>query len=315
VPHYLYLTGQKTTELSDSKPERAREVWVDIGPHESDQIGDIVRQFYAAHPATVQRILDSVHRQPSLLVQDEAVVFVLSDYVGDLDKLSMRHLGVFLGKNFLVTAHMGGSSSVVEEAWDFILQNHMLDEGVDFALYEILYHHVRRFAALNTEVVAGFEALHARLLEHPYRDLAGDIVHLRQSAMQLRKMIHPELEIFALLKSPDVPYIDKMNRPYFDDVASRARELSDDVDGVRDGLSGMVEAYTSMQSNEINKVMKFLTILSVLALPATTIASIYGMNFYIPEIHWHYGYFYSLIVMFLITMLLLLHMRHRNWFR
>jgi magnesium transporter len=69
-----------------------------------------------------------------------------------------------------------------------------------------------------------------------------------------------------------------------------------------------------MQSNQINKVMKFLTILSILALPATTIASIYGMNFWIPEIHWHYGYWYSLIVMALITGALLLYMRLHGWF-
>ncbi|PSR32800.1 MAG: magnesium transporter CorA, partial [Sulfobacillus benefaciens] len=47
MPHYLYLTEKNTTELSDDKPEQAKEVWVDIGPHENDQIGDIVRQFYA----------------------------------------------------------------------------------------------------------------------------------------------------------------------------------------------------------------------------------------------------------------------------
>jgi magnesium transporter len=296
-------------------PQSADEIWADIDESETQHIGAIVRHFFAAHPATVQRILDSANRQPSLLVQDDAVVFVLSDYVGDLDHLSNLHLGIFLGQHFLVTAHVGGASNVVSQAWSFIAKNRMLDEGVDFALYEVLYHHVHRLAQLNAVVVARFEALHAKLLEHPYRNLANDIVNLRKSAMRLRKMIHPELEIFALLKSPDVPYIDKNNRPYFDDIAARARELSEDVDSIRDGLSGMVEAYTSMQSNEINKVMKFLTILSVLALPATTIASIYGMNFYIPEIHWRYGYFYSLIVMSLVTVLLLLHMRKRDWFR
>ena len=60
--------------------------------------------------------------------------------------------------------------------------------------------------------------------------------------------------------------------------------------------------------------MKVLTIISILSLPATTIASIYGMNFWIPEIHWRYGYWYSLSVMFLVTIALLVYMRRHHWF-
>lgn len=315
IARYLYLTDHHATEHSDQFPETSNEVWVDIPYEERDEIESIVRRIYKPHPAAINRILDGDHQQPSLLVQDDAVVFILSDYSGDLDHLKPHHLGVFLGKHFLVTVHLGATSQVIDPAWNFVETNHMLDEGVDFALYEVLYHHIRRFATVYIDAVKRFESLHDKLLTYHYKSLAGQIVILRKDAMHLRKMIHPEQEIFALLKSSDVPYIDKKNRPYFDDVASRAAELSTDVDSIRDGLSGMVEAYTSMQSNEINKFMKFLTVVSVLSLPATTIASIYGMNFYIPEIHWHYGYWYSLVVMLLVTILLLLFMNRRPWLK
>ncbi len=315
MARYLYLSDQHTTESSEQFPEHSRDVWIDIPYREHDQIESIVKRIYTPHPAIINRILDGDRHQPSLLVQEDAVVFILSDYSGDLDHITPHHLGVFLGKHFLVTVHLGATSKAVDPAWEFVQTNQMLDEGVDFALYEVLYHHVRRFTTIYVEAVKRFESLHDILLECPSKNLASQIVTLRKDAMHLRKMIHPEQEIYALLKSADVPYIATRNRPYFDDVASRAAELSSDVDSIRDGLSGMVEAYTSMQSNEINKIMKFLTIVSVLSLPATTIASIYGMNFYIPELHWHYGYWYSLVVMLLITLLLLIYMNRRQWLR
>ena len=42
---------------------------------------------------------------------------------------------------------------------------------------------------------------------------------------------------------------------------------------------------------EQNKIMKFFSVVSVMFLPATLVASTYGMNFeFMPEIHFKYGY-------------------------
>lgn len=51
---------------------------------------------------------------------------------------------------------------------------------------------------------------------------------------------------------------------------------------------------------EQNKVIKIFTIVNVVFLPPTLIASIYGMNFdFIPELHWDYGYVFSIFLMIL----------------
>ena len=48
-----------------------------------------------------------------------------------------------------------------------------------------------------------------------------------------------------------------------------------------------------------SKVVKIFSVASVAMLPPTLIASIYGMNFqeWFPEIHWEYGYPFSLGLM------------------
>ena len=138
------------------------------------------------------------------------------------------------------------------------------------------------------------------------------IVALHIDKDRCRRSIRPELEIFSLFGSEHFPYVNDKNRLYFTDLSQRMSQLIEDVDGYRDGLSEAVEAYTSMQSNEINKVMRVLTVISVLALPATTIASIYGMNFDIPEIHWKYGYWYSLVLMVTVTAAIFIYMKRHD---
>ena len=48
-----------------------------------------------------------------------------------------------------------------------------------------------------------------------------------------------------------------------------------------------------------NKIIKIFSVASVAMLPPTLIASVYGMNFqgFFPEIHWEYGYPFSLGLM------------------
>ena len=80
------------------------------------------------------------------------------------------------------------------------------------------------------------------------------------------------------------------------DYILRIEEIVDDGNA----LMNTYMTYTAQKSNE---VMKLLTVFSVFFLPLTFIAGIYGMNFrHMPEIHWEYGYFLSLLFMLIISL-------------
>ncbi|MDA8194557.1 MAG: magnesium transporter CorA family protein [Thermaerobacter sp.] len=312
---FLYSRDEQTAE-AETFPEQADYVWADLRPAEHTELAAVVNRLYPAHPAAISRVLraDEVKR-PSLLVEDDALVFVVALHATLGAPQHVADLGVFLGRAFLVTVHLSAHDQTVRDAWEFIKRNELLDQGTDFALYQLLSRHLEDFRTLLRQVDGEFENVHRMMLQHPYRNLAPDILHLRKWTLRLQDVVQPEMEIFELLKSTGFLYVQKTNRPYFEDLAGQMRDLVGRVGSTREALSGTVEAYTSIQSNEINKVVKLLTFLSVLALPATTIASIYGMNFLIPELHWRYGYWYSLVLMGLVTTAILLYMRNRGWFR
>ncbi|AUW94448.1 MAG: magnesium transporter CorA [Sulfobacillus thermosulfidooxidans] len=315
MPRYMSVgKHQEHSHETTQWPKQAQALWIDIPQGEESDLAGVVRRLYTAHPLAVERVLHGGRRSSGFLIEEDAVVMVISDPVQDTFPDHTKPIGIFLGQNFLVTTHFDGDNGIVEEAWQHILHDESLDEGIDFALYRLLYGHLHHFYTATHHISDQFEKLHARLLKEPYRNLALDIVALRKKTYWLYNVVRPELKIYALLKE-HIRYVAARNRPYFEDLYSQAQEVLSDIESYRDGLEGLVEAYSGMQSNEINKVMKFLTIISVLALPATTVASIYGMNFYIPELHWHYGYWYSLTVMFLITAVLLVYMKKNHWFR
>jgi magnesium transporter len=57
----------------------------------------------------------------------------------------------------------------------------------------------------------------------------------------------------------------------------------------------LINGYLSISSHQLNNTMKVLTVITAIFVPLTFIVGVYGMNFdNMPELHWHYGYFYIL---------------------
>lgn len=90
------------------------------------------------------------------------------------------------------------------------------------------------------------------------------------------------------------------------DVSSRLRPLRLDVTSLMeyDGqlsnkVQFLLDATLGFINIEQNNSIKILTVVSVVGVPPTLVASIYGMNFKIPELQWEYGYFYGLTVIIL----------------
>ncbi|GBD57375.1 magnesium transporter CorA family protein [Gluconobacter wancherniae] len=95
------------------------------------------------------------------------------------------------------------------------------------------------------------------------------------------------------------------------DVAS----LNDFVAQTMNKVQFLLDATLGFINIEQNDGMKVLTVVSSVGIAPTLIAGIYGMNFKImPELSWHYGYQYSLMMMTLSIVLPLLWFWRRGWF-
>jgi magnesium transporter len=79
-------------------------------------------------------------------------------------------------------------------------------------------------------------------------------------------------------------------------------------------LDYLQNIFIGILSIEQNKVIKIFTIVNVLFLPPTLIASIYGMNFeFLPELHWEYGYLFSIIFMIVASITPIIIFKKKGW--
>ena len=143
-------------------------------------------------------------------------------------------------------------------------------------------------------------------------ELIKDIAYYDELNITLRESINEKVRILSrFLKSPLIN-------------AQTKREIKillDDLNTLLDYTSFYMEKIDSIQNSLLglitirqNEAVKVFTVLATIFLPATLIASIFGMNFeYMPELGWKYGYPYSLALMVLVTLALLLWVRRKGW--
>jgi len=79
-------------------------------------------------------------------------------------------------------------------------------------------------------------------------------------------------------------------------------------------LSGMMDAFASVISNNLNVVLKFLTSVTIIVMIPTLIASIYGMNVELPFQHSLHAFVIVMIISIVLSMSGVLMFMKRKWF-
>jgi magnesium transporter len=80
-----------------------------------------------------------------------------------------------------------------------------------------------------------------------------------------------------------------------------------------DRLEYLQDAIIGLINIQQNKIIKIFTIVSVIFMPPTLVASIYGMNFNMPELSWKYGYGFSILLMILCVAGILFFFKRKKW--
>lgn len=137
------------------------------------------------------------------------------------------------------------------------------------------------------------------------KDLQEKVTIIRQNIMDKQRVISNFLkcDFFPQELQPRLTMIIKDINSLFD----YTRFGFDRLDYLQDTFLGLVNI-------EQNKIIKIFTVVNIVFLPPTLIASMYGMNFdFMPELHWHLGYPFAILLMIVFTLIVLLIFRLKKW--
>lgn len=311
------LTEQPLTNLSDCKQAavNGQTLWINIdGLHNPEvirQLGDL----FQLHPLVQEDILNTDHRPKIEVHQDYLyIVIKMLQFDDSTESLRSEQVSLIVGDNYLLSfqERPGDVFNGVRERLRAGRKIRAL--GPDYLAYALIDAVVDNYFLLLEKFGDAVEDLEEELLENPRPDTLRHIHHFKREMLLVRKMVWPLREVLSSLSRDENVILSHEIRLYLRDVYDHTIHIIDNVETLRDLLSGMLDLYMSSASQRMNEIMKMLTLFATIFMPLTFIAGVYGMNFeYMPELGWRWGYPLIMAGMAATAAGLLFYFKWRRW--
>lgn len=230
-------------------------------------------------------------------------------------KIEPSELDLLLGRHWIVSVHYGSLSGLIENSHFHERIAAALGRGTDFLLYTLVDLVVDSYFPILDDIEDEIDSLEDRLIARARFADMNRLLAFKRSLVHIRRAVSPQREVFNQLTRHDFPFIQPGNLVYFRDVYDHLIRITEELDSLRDILSGALEIHLASTSNQLNVTMKRLTAWGTIFVVITAIAGIYGMNFkFMPELEWRYGYFAVMSLMVLISLGLYFYFKKKDYF-
>jgi len=247
---------------------------------------------------------------PHLFMVIHAVDYSRKDGVFDTNELNF-----FLGKNFLVTYHerpIRSVSAVEERAAKGTVH---IARAPDRVAHQLLDSIVENYKPALDELSLEIGEMEQAALQNPGKETLNRILMIKKEVMHLRQIIGPQREVLSRFAQGEFKLIRSHMVPYYRDVYDGLSHIADTAHSYTDSLTGILQIYLNMSSNQTGEVVKLLTLITVITTPLMMIGTWYGMNFEgMPELDWEHGYLVAGGLTAIFTLLTFWYFKKRNWF-
>jgi magnesium transporter len=305
-------------EEFDTPAEEDKITWLYLkGRPTSEQLKRL-RDLYELHPLALEDVLSGQSR--AKYESYDAQYFVIMSHMNRRDgALCTDQVSFFLGQNYVISIDEGPNDIFEPVRQRLRKKRIVLSRGADFLLYALMDVIIDTGFPVLDQLGERLEDLEDEILDNPTREARNQIHLVKRELVMMRRAWWPQREVVSSLIRDGEHFLGENTRVYMRDCYDHCVILIDFVETYRDIASNLLDTYLSAVSQRMNDIMKALTIIATIFLPLSFIAGLYGMNFdtksrwNMPELAWHFGYFYALGVMLAIVITMLAWFKRKGW--
>ncbi len=301
-------------DISELREVEGNIIWADVSDPTSQDFEELAEEF-GFHPLSIEDC-QNAHQRPKVeeFTGYYFIVLYEAELAGPNDRLELRELNIFLGKNYLVTVHSRPIRAIAIASRLWHEWTDRAEQGAGLLAYLLIDGIVDDYLPLLDLMSDRMDDLEDSIFGEWRPESIEEIFSIKKKLLYLRRAITPLRDVFNTLLRREQPIFPRETHVYFQDVFDHLIRVADTIDTLRDMLGSTMDAYLSVSGNRMNKVMKRLTSISTILMSVTLIAGIYGMNFALmPELHWRYGYVYALASMVVVGLALYVYLKKIKW--
>jgi magnesium transporter len=299
-------------------------LWVDLENSTPEETKYVLEDVFHFHPLSIEDAVmvstapkveeytpkDDDKFTPYLFMVIHAVDYSRTDGV-----FATSELNFFLGKNFLVTYHEVPIRSVTMTEDRCVKGTSHIARAPDRVAYNLLDSIVDNYKPALDELSLEIAELEQQALQNPTKGTLNKILQVKKEVLHLRQIIGPQREVLARFARGEFKLIRPHLVPYYRDVYDGLFQISEQAQGYTDSLTGILQVYLNMSSNQTGEVVKLLTLITVITTPLMMVGTWYGMNFHdMPEVNWKHGYWIAGVVTGVSTLVTVWYFKKRKWF-
>jgi magnesium transporter len=322
----VYVDGQRIEPADPhdalrEATERGGFVWLGLYEPSESELGAIAAR-YGLHPLAVEDAVFA-HQRPKLDHYDDGIFMVLKtatyveheELTATSEVVETGEIMVFLGANYVITVRHGDHGALTDLRRSLEEQRDLLCLGPAAVLYGVADHVVDDFVTVAAAVEDDVDELEASVFSSERTpDDIGRLYQLKRELMSLRKAVSPLEVPLQRLANRQVDVVPAAMRSYFRDVEDHAIRVRDQVGGLDELLTSILQASLARTSQADNEDMRKISAWAGIIAVPTAIAGIYGMNFrYMPELDWRWGYPLVLLIITVSCVLLYRGFRRNGW--
>ena len=232
-------------------------------------------------------------------------------------RLVSAELDLFLGPDYLITMPniplppLTAMFERYREKAD--LREDVFSKGSGYLLYKMVDTSVDASFPMLRKIGLKLDRVEDDIFEQDSPDVVRDIGNTKQEIINFRRIVRPMRAVLRDLERTKQRYLQEELEIYFDDISDAAERIWDILENYKEVVEALESTNESALTHKLNANLSVLTALSVVLLPATLIASIWGMNVTLPGDQSLGEFWFLAVVMVGSTLFAVFYMRRRGW--
>ena len=291
-------------------------VWVGLHQPGEDELNRVAKVF-DLHPLAVEDAFQA-HQRPKLERYDDGLFLVLKTlwYVDEFDAVETGEINLFVGRNYIVSVRHGQGAELHSARVDLERETAVLGHGPSAVVYAVCDRVVDEYEQVAASLEEDVDEVETSVFADT-RTQSGDsqrIYVLKRELAEVRRAVNPLREPMKRFATGSVPVVTQESAPFFRDVVDHLLRVSETIETLDGLLSTAFDAHLARISVQQNDDMRKISAWVAIAAVGTLVAGIYGMNFHhMPELTWHYGYYFALGLMLVSSGVLYALFKRSGW--
>lgn len=259
--------------------------WIDVQSGDAETFAQL-EQKYHLHPLHLKESVQKV--QHTEVEREKDYLFVVFHYPvlqAGATKISVGQVGIFLGKNYLLTvhAHTGSCAQSLYSECEYSQERakEFFGQGSAYLLYVIIRRLLDDISRLTEVVEDELDNVEGLVFDNSVSD-ARRISKVRQKIVKLRRLIGPKREVLQDLTEQVESFMGSEMSRYYANNLKLVNRLWEVIEEAKETVEIYKDADFTTNTERTNRILTLLTLVFTFTIPVTVLASLYGMNVFVP---------------------------------